>query len=427
MLTLVLAGISASAAHTAVAFEFRDNDKVVYIGDSNTSTGPGGASVFDFVTQHSRIVETYGRLRFADLRFDFLNRAVPGLGTKGALDLIGRVLAEKPTALVSVLGGIDALQRDQRPRRLKRIYLRRVGEIVRRATAAGARVYLASYPVLSNDPNVGTGTPAFTALLEAIDEAASEIALANPGTVTHIDLFHTTKDLAGVAKGQEEDVSIWDAIHLNDLGNASTGYAMLQGLGVPLDDNCNSLQIKIPPTEPPKVCGTSVGPPSFNPVLRRLTYLKLDRALAPVTLPLTTRAAVISGIVPFHQINHNDLKVTGLDPGLWRIRADNRDLGTFTEQQLADGVNLATYRPNLLEAGGPWDAQAIAASALVRTTGLARLTPLYRWLPQRDPVVVSSAANRALARRAAQAQRVFDKLRKDLTRPVINQFSITAE
>lgn len=52
------------------------------------------------------------------------------------------------------------------------------------------------------------------------------------------------------------------------------------------------------------------------------------------------------------------LTVTNLAPGRYEVRADNRALGTFSDQQLARGLNIASATADGWEPGGPWDAEA---------------------------------------------------------------------
>ena len=47
-----------------------------------------------------------------------------------------------------------------------------------------------------------------------------------------------------------------------------------------------------------------------------------------------------------------------LPQGRYEVKADDRPLGAFTDDQLAEGVNLASATADGWEPGGPWDAQA---------------------------------------------------------------------
>lgn len=78
---------------------------------------------------------------------------------------------------------------------------------------------------------------------------------------------------------------------------------------------------------------------------------------------------------PTNDVNHYEITHTidSLPPAVMSIHADGRQLGAFDEAQLGSGVQLATTRPSVLAPGGPWDAQASAASAIIRSRGLARL------------------------------------------------------
>src|SRR5262249_23167829 len=52
------------------------------------------------------------------------------------------------------------------------------------------------------------------------------------------------------------------------------------------------------------------------------------------------------------------LTVKGLAPGRYEVRADDRALGTSTDKQLAEGLNIASATADGWEPGGRWDAEA---------------------------------------------------------------------
>jgi hypothetical protein len=58
------------------------------------------------------------------------------------------------------------------------------------------------------------------------------------------------------------------------------------------------------------------------------------------------------------ELNRYILRVANLPAGQYEVTADGRGAGTFTADQLAAGVNIASTTPDPWQPGGPWNAQA---------------------------------------------------------------------
>jgi hypothetical protein len=76
-----------------------------------------------------------------------------------------------------------------------------------------------------------------------------------------------------------------------------------------------------------------------------VTFTRTDEALPTAMDP---DAASSLEFFPFTQdLNQYNFKVTGLKAGKWKLAVEGIDVGTFSEKDLAAGVNLATLP-------GPW-------------------------------------------------------------------------
>ncbi len=88
----------------------------------------------------------------------------------------------------------------------------------------------------------------------------------------------------------------------------------------------------------------------------RLEFTRLDEGL-PFNHGLFF--ALQFRFVPFpSELNRYLLSVKNLPVGKYEVLADERSVATFTAQQLANGVNVASMTANAWEPGGPWNAQA---------------------------------------------------------------------
>jgi lysophospholipase L1-like esterase len=85
---------------------------------------------------------------------------------------------------------------------------------------------------------------------------------------------------------------------------------------------------------------------------RRLAWTQLDGAL-PLPLPpaevdpVLALTVKLSDLIP--TLDQETLHVQGLAPGKYELRIDDRAIGTYTEQNLSDGINLATLDTPMLE------------------------------------------------------------------------------
>jgi hypothetical protein len=74
-----------------------------------------------------------------------------------------------------------------------------------------------------------------------------------------------------------------------------------------------------------------------------ISWAQFDEALPmPVDLndPVVALAVKSSDFIP--ALNQQTLKVTGLTAASYNLKIDGDDIGSFTKEQLAEGINLAT-------------------------------------------------------------------------------------
>ena len=152
-----------------------------------------------------------------------------------------------------------------------------------------------------------------------------------------------------------------DGIHLSDLGQLAMAFAILKGLGAPAEVSAAVVDAADPKVISATGCHvTNVRSPGGN---GDVEFDRLDHGL-PVNFGLF--GALQFRFVPVpDELNRYLLTVTNLPKGNYDILADGRGLGTFSDGQLATGLNLSSATSNGWEPGGPWDA---AASILIHIT-----------------------------------------------------------
>src|SRR5262249_6033855 len=119
-------------------------------------------------------------------------------------------------------------------------------------------------------------------------------------------------------------------------------------------------------------------------------------------------------------LNRYLLRVGHPAPGRHGGRAGGRGLGTFTAQQLAAGVNLASATADAWQPGGPWDAQASVLKALTEARHqLAIACVLSRAYLQGNPLP------ERLGKRAARTDEEIVALQRLAAQPPPYRFAVS--
>ena len=143
------------------------------------------------------------------------------------------------------------------------------------------------------------------------------------------------------------------------------------------------------------------------------TYVEFDRLDEGLPLNFGVFGALQFRFVPIpDELDRYLLTVKNLAPGRYDVLADDRRLGAYTADQLAQGINLCSATADGWEPGGPWDAEA---SALIRLTD-AR-SELADVLRQIDFYLPAFPARDSLHTQTAAANSRLEALQRTLVRP----------
>ncbi|HEX3151597.1 MAG TPA: GDSL-type esterase/lipase family protein [Gemmataceae bacterium] len=328
-------------------FDLKDGDTVAFLGDSITAARTYG-----------KIVENYTLLRFPTRKVRFINVGKGGDTAAGGLARLDDVLAQKPTVLIVAYGTNDIGWGVKADDEHKKAYLDGIRGIVEKARAQKVRVYVCSAAVTAADPTKSEDSY----LQKMCDEG---MALARSLSEHSIDVQRSMREVQKriaafneKVKGEKSTMHAADGVHLNELGQLAMAYAILKGLNAPAE--VSSMEIIV--DRIPRVWCEGCWEELANWEDGQLSFTRLDRGL-PFNYGLFF--GLNYRFVPVHdELNRYMLKVEKLPEGKYEITADGRGLGTFTSQQLARGVNLASATSNGWEPGGPWDAQAWALKSL---------------------------------------------------------------
>jgi lysophospholipase L1-like esterase len=335
----------ASCGRAQAEFALHDGDTVVFLGDSITAARTYG-----------KIVENYTLLRFPDRKVHFINAGWGGDTAAGGLKRLERNVFDRGATVLIVAYGINdigwGLHADAEH---KRIYLDAIRGIVAKCKARGVCVFIGSAAITAEDPE-----RAEQGFLQTMCDEG--MAIARELGEHSIDIQRTMRSIqhrviaANASAGPKDQATLHaaDGIHLSDLGQLAMAFAILKGLGAPAE--VSSLSIDAAGPRVLSASGCRATNLSGSDSGGRLEFDRLDDGL-PVNFGVF--GALQFRYVPIpDELDRYMLTVKNLAPGRYEILADGRALGTFTDRQLAGGLNIASATADGWEPGGPWDAEA---------------------------------------------------------------------
>lgn len=314
-------------------FQLKEGDRVVFYGDSITDQ-----------RLYSLYTEVFVRTRFPKLNVSFVHSGwggdTVGGGGGGKIDerLTRDVLAYRPTVVTVMLGMNDAGYRafDQgRFDTYSKGYLHIVDRLKREAP--GVRMTLiqpSPYDDVTRPPSFPGG---YNGTLLRYSEFVGDVAKRNGATVA--DLNTPVVDMLKKADAKNHDLAakiIGDRIHPGDAGHLTMAEALLKAWRAP--SVVSTVEIdgtKVTKAENAKVTGLSAAG-------NGLAWTQLDGSL-PFWLNLGNPEIrlVLESSNFVRDLNQQRLKVTGLT-GRYSLAIDGKNVGTFTGEELAASINLAT-------------------------------------------------------------------------------------
>ena len=337
------------AARADDAFFLRDGRRVVFLGDSNTFAG-------HFVAY----LDGYLFTRFPDKRFELINLGLPSETVSGLSEedhpwprpdvheRLARALAKtKPDVVVACYGMNDGIYHPFAEGRLKAYQdgtLRLVGEVRK----VGATVVL-----MTPSPFDARAVPAKLQPLSAgrfsylkpfadydavlgrygdwlltLRDQGIPVVDARAGLVRHLETVRAS-DPNYVLSG--------DGIHPSPAGHWLVTQALLRAWEAPADVDEVEIDLKTSKAVRGRVSGLTAKD-------GRIAFVWETKVPMPTDPRWDRRLAEGERIA--ERLNRHRLKVTGVAPGRHALSEGERRVGTFTEKELADGVDL-TALPEL--------------------------------------------------------------------------------
>ena len=314
------------AGTTRAQSPLKSGDRVVFYGDSWTEQ-----------RLYTRFVMDYFTLRYPGLQVTFRNAGWGGDTSVGGLARLQRdVLSLKPTVVTICFGMNDAGYTEFQQRLFDK-YMTGMTGMVTQLKKAGVRVILLTPGFLDTD-RVEPRMRIYNDTLGRFGQGVKD--LAEKEKLEFYNVHDLMLDVHARAKARNPKYSLNETGHPTEPGHATIAYAVLKALGC--KDQASGLKIDAAKAAAtPDRCRVE----DLNVQADSITFKRFDDAL-PTYLPPAAHSAL--PFYPFTQeLNQYNFTVTGLKAGTWKLTVENMGVGTFTDKELAAGVNLATLP-------GPW-------------------------------------------------------------------------
>ena len=331
-----LAFLLVLAATTARADDFglRDGDRVVFYGDSITDQ-----------RLYTTFAETFAVTRYPDRDMSFIHSGWGGDrvggGGGGPVDrrLFRDVIAYRPTVVTVMLGMNDASYRafdDKIFETYSKGYRHLVGKL--KEELPGVRLTLiepSPYDDVTREPKFDGG---YNAVLMRYGQFIKELAGEQGAVVADLNtgVVEALKKAQAADKATSEKL-IADRVHPGPGGQLLMAGELLKAWHAPSVVSTVKIEAregKVVETANTEVTGFARGD--------SITWTQLDAALPmPIDMKDPVVALAMSSSDFVKSLNQQVLAVALPEAGSCVLKIDGEEIGTFSRDQLADGLNLA--------------------------------------------------------------------------------------
>ena len=335
LLASLAACLAPSLAPGEDSFALKNGDRVVFYGDSITEQ-----------LLYTTFAETYVVTRFPQYDLSFIHSGWSGDrvtgGGGGSIDrrLARDVVAYRPTVVTIMLGMNDGSYQPFKQEIFDRYasgYRHIVEEL--KLDLPGVRLTLikpSPYDDITREPKFENG---YNTVLLRFADFVADLAKSNGATVADLNnpVVEATRKAYDIDQEKATKFNP-DRIHPGNAGQLLMAQALLKAWNAPSLVSAVNLDAR----EPKVVSADQASVTDLAKSGEGLTWTQLDKALPfPVDLKdpivaLATRTADF-----FTALDRQPLKVDGLSPSEYTLSIDGEVVGTFTNDQLSTGINLA--------------------------------------------------------------------------------------
>lgn len=304
----------------------KPGDRMVFLGDSITEQ-----------RNYTRFVMDYFALRYPGQKIEFRNAGWVSDTAVGGLKRLQRdVLDLKPTVVSICYGmndaGVSAYNQATYDR-----YIGAMKELIDTLHKRNIRVVLITAGCV--DESKASRLAGYNATLGQFAKQLCEFAAKE--NVPCYNIHDPMLQMLNAAKAADPGfVMMNDGVHPNHSGHIVMAYGLLKALGCAGSASGLAIDAKASKAECDR-CKVE----GLNVTESEITFKRTDDAL-PLYLDDDAWNSV-KYFPPIEEFDAYKLKVTGLKPGNWKLSVEGAAIGTYTDEELANSINLAA-------APGPW-------------------------------------------------------------------------
>lgn len=342
ILAAVLCFSTAQAQTGKTAFALKDGDRVVFYGDSIT------AQRF-----YTRDVELFVLTRYPELNVDFSNAGVPGDRAWGGYlgDMTTRVIRDvgpyKPTVVTVMLGMNDA---EYGPIDQKTLgaFEKSYSELLTRLHAAAAPY--ARFTLIGSSPydemSHGTQFPGYQETVARFSQAVGEMAQARHLPFVDFNTPVTETIRRGLTINPSyAALLIPDRIH----PAAATQWVMAETLLLAWHADPVISRVVLDAASATSAATIKAEVSAIHKSPAGLAWTAREESL-PLPMSFDDPLSVFAYKAgQLESMDEETLKITGLSAPQYELKIDGKAIATFTQAQLAAGVNLATLPTPMLD------------------------------------------------------------------------------
>ena len=318
---------------------FKDRDRVAFIGNSITHGG-----------LWHLYIQTYYQTRFPERNIEFYNCGVGGDVTSSVLDRLDYdILPHNPTVAVIKLGMNDAgssfyakkhtaeeLLIEQN--RIVVKYTKEMREIIQGLKdSCNPRIFLIK--PTPYDPNCKSANRlVLTGKNETIQKLTMAVeVLAKESDATVVDFYNPLNELN--IKQQLVDSAFTaigkDRVHPGSMGHLMMAYLFLKTQQVP--EIISKVEIDITR----KIKSKSLNGTIIN-LKKEENQISFELIENAIPFSINQDAAAALKYMPINELNKEMLLLKGMDTGMYNLKIEAEEVGTFTSEELMTGINLAS-------------------------------------------------------------------------------------
>ncbi|HEX4066750.1 MAG TPA: SGNH/GDSL hydrolase family protein [Acidobacteriaceae bacterium] len=333
---LAVALLLPSALHAQTApLALHSGDRVVFYGDSITAQ-----------RRYTRFVEDFIVSRYPQMRIDFYNAGVSGDTAEGghAGDMETRVkrdvLPLHPTVVTIMLGMNDGRYTTDFPKNFEayKTGYRRLVDTLRRGLPGVRLLFIwpSPYDEIAHPPAIVGYNTVMVRYGDFVAQLGQELG------VPVVDFNAAVDDAlkAGMKIDPRMAGSLLpDRIHPAEAGHWIMAATLVRGWNV--TPTVSTVDIDAARTQVATQQNTAVT--GLTESGTEVKWTQLDQALP---LPLELNDAMTQFLLEISDIPSLDrqiVQVTGLSAASYNLTIDDQQIGTFSRQELASGINLALY------------------------------------------------------------------------------------